>query len=240
MMKTIKKLICSVLVVVMLLSIVIPALPVMPAKATETGSSTSDLRFGVLSDIHISYDYEDEVYGSVKGYFNGVQPSRFEKALRYFKSQGVEAVVIAGDLQEASGTSAASLDAQKDWLQTVVDIWFKVFPEQPGEEGYVEPIFTYGNHDSALVDIQYWPEELGTYQDAFIKEVNGYSFVCTHNAKESLAAPLLEKVSGKNQDRRLRYRLRRALGARYRYRLQTHLRKSVLQAHEAAGRRYNQ
>ena len=205
MMKTIKKLICSVLVVVMLLSIVIPALPVMPAKATETGSSTSDLRFGVLSDIHISYDYEDEVYGSVKGYFNGVQPSRFEKALRYFKSQGVEAVVIAGDLQEASGTSAASLDAQKDWLQTVVDIWFKVFPEQPGEEGYVEPIFTYGNHDSALVDIQYWPEELGTYQDAFIKEVNGYSFVCTHNAKESLAAPLLEKVSGKNQDKPLFY-----------------------------------
>ena len=204
-MKTIKKLICSVLVVVMLLSIVIPALPVMPAKATETGSSTSDLRFGVLSDIHISYDYVDEVYGSVKGYFDGVQPSRFEKALRYFKSQGVEAVVVAGDLQEASGTTAASLDAQKDWLQTVVDIWFKVFPEQPGEEGYVEPIFTYGNHDSALVSNQYWPEEWGTYQDAFIKEVNGYSFVCTHNAKEDLAPPLLEKVAGKNQDKPLFY-----------------------------------
>ena len=204
-----KKLISMLLALVMVLSL---AAPVIPAAAEETeavsetvSESTSDLRMGVLSDIHISYDYVDEVYGNVTGHFNGVQPSRFEKALRFFKAQGVDAVVVAGDLQEASGTDAANLDKQKDWLQTVVDIWFKVFPEKQGEEGYVEPIFIYGNHDSALVSNQYWPEELGSYEDAFIKEVNGYSFVCAHNAKENLATPLLEKVAPQNADKPIFY-----------------------------------
>ena len=206
--KAIRKLCSLLLIAVMLMSLVMPALPVISASAATEATVTepaSDLRIGVLSDIHISYDYVDEVYGNVTGYFNGVQPSRFEKALRFYKSQGVDAVVIAGDLQEASGTDAANLDKQKDWLQTVVDIWFKVFPEEKGEEGYVEPIFIYGNHDSALVSNQYWPEELGTYEDAFLKEVNGYSFVCTHNAKEYLAAPLLEKVAAYNQDKPIFY-----------------------------------
>ena len=207
--KMIQKLLSLLLALVMVLSL---AAPVIPAAAEETDAvsetvseSTSDLRMGVLSDIHISYDYVDEVYGNVTGHFNGVQPSRFEKALRFFKAQGVDAVVVAGDLQEASGTDAANLDKQKDWLQTVVDIWFKVFPEKQGEEGYVEPIFIYGNHDSALVSNQYWPEELGSYEDAFIKEVNGYSFVCAHNAKENLATPLLEKVAPQNADKPIFY-----------------------------------
>ena len=203
-----KKILSMLLALIMVVSL---AAPIFPAAAAENDAvavsetPTSDLRVGVLSDIHVSYDYVDEVYGNVSGYFNGVQPSRFEKALRFFKAQGVEAVIVAGDLQESSGTSDASLDAQKDWLQTVVDIWFEVFPEQPGEEGYVEPIFIYGNHDSALVDIQYWPEEWGTYEDAFIKTVNGYSFVCTHNAKEHLASSLLDKVAPSNQDKPIFY-----------------------------------
>ncbi len=203
-----KKLLSLLLALVMVFSL---AAPIIPAAAAESASGTSgeepayDLRIGVLSDIHVSYDYVDEVYGNVSGYFNGVQPSRFEKALRFFKSQGVQAVIVAGDLQEASGTDEANLDRQKDWLQTVVDIWFEVFPEAPGEAGYVEPIFTYGNHDSALVAAQYWPEEWGTYEDAFIKTVNGYSFVCTHNAKESYGANLLEKVAPSNQDKPIFY-----------------------------------
>ena len=203
-----KKILSILLALVMLLSLAAPIIPVSAAtevSATASETPTSDLRFGVLSDIHVSYDYVDEVYGNVSGFFNGVQPSRFEKALRFFKAKGVEAVVVAGDLQEASGTDAASLDKQKDWLQTVVDIWFKVFPEKPGEAGYVEPIFTYGNHDSALIGAQYWPEEWGTYEDAFTKTVNGYSFVCTHNAKEALGAPLLEKAAAVSKDKPLFY-----------------------------------
>ena len=203
-----KKLLSLLLALIMVFSLAAPIFPVAATEDTVSSVSeeaTSDLRIGVLSDIHVSYDYVDEVYGNVSGYFNGVQPSRFEKALRFFKAQGVNAVVVAGDLQEASGTDAASLDKQKDWLQTVVDIWYKVFPEAPGEEGYVEPIFTYGNHDSALVAAQYWPEEWGTYQDAFMKTVNGYSFVCTHNAKENLAPSLLEKAAAASKDKPIFY-----------------------------------
>ena len=208
--KTMRKLFSFMLVFVMMLSWIVPALPVLSAEASngtpvQTADNSSDLRFGVLSDIHISYDYVDDVYGNVTGHFNGVQPTRFEKALRFFKDQGVDAVVIAGDLQEASGTDDATMDRSKDWLQTVVDIWFEVFPEKTGEAGYVEPIVIYGNHDSALVGAQYWPEEWGSYEDAFVKKVNGYSFVCTHNAKENLAAPLLEKIAPSNQDKPIFY-----------------------------------
>lgn len=203
-----KKILSILLALIMLLSLAAPIIPVSAATEVSGSASetpTSDLRFGVLSDIHVSYDYVDEVYGNITGHFNGVQPTRFEKALRFFKAKGVNAVVIAGDLQESSGTTAADLDKQKDWLQTVVDIWYKVFPEQPGEAGYVEPIVIYGNHDSALVGAQYWPEEWGVYEDAFIKTVNGYSFVCVHNSKEALAAPLLEKAAPASQDKPLFY-----------------------------------
>lgn len=202
-----KKIVSMILALAMVFSL---AAPVISASASEAvapvmGDETSDLRVGILSDIHVSYDYVDDVYGNVTGHFNGVQPIRFEKALRFFKANGVDAVVIAGDLQESNGTSAADLDKQKDWMQTVVDIWFEVFPEKPGEEGYVEPIVIYGNHDAALVTAQYWPEEWGTYEDAFIKTVNGYSFVCAHNAKENLAVPLLEKVAPNCADKPLFY-----------------------------------
>lgn len=202
-----KKIVSLILALAMMFSF---AAPVISASATEAvapvkGDDTSDLRVGIISDIHVSYDYVDEVYGKVTGYYNGVQPIRFEKALRYFKAQNVDAVLIAGDLQESDGTDAASIDKQKDWLQKVVDIWYEVFPEKPGEEGYVELIVIYGNHDKVLVSQQYWPEEWGTYEKAFVKTVNGYSFVCAQNGEEALAAPLLEKVASDNQDKPIFY-----------------------------------
>ena len=90
--KAIRKLLSFLMAAVMLLSTIAPAIPVTPVSAATTENAASetadsDLRIGVLSDIHVSYDYVDEVYGNVTGHFNGVQPSRFEKALRFFKSR---------------------------------------------------------------------------------------------------------------------------------------------------------
>ncbi len=209
----IQKLLSFLLVVVMVLSLAAPALPELKVSATENQSTTDDdLTVGILSDIHVSYDYVDEVYGEVTGYYNGVQPTRFEKALRFLKAQGVEAIVIAGDLQESSGTTEQSMDTQKDWLQTVVDIWFTVFPEEPGDEGYVELIAIYGNHDKILSQNGYWPEEWGTFSPAYTKTVNGYTFVAA-NFFESpsqqygpkSAEPLLEDAVEANPDKPVFY-----------------------------------
>ena len=64
-------------------------------------------------------------------------------------------------------------------IEEVTDIWFRVFPDNindlTGEK--VEPMFIYGNHDSSLVDAQYWPERLGEYEASWIKEIKGYQFV---------------------------------------------------------------
>ena len=101
-----KKILSILLALIMLLSLAAPIIPVSAAtevSATASETPTSDLRIGVLSDIHVSYDYVDEVYGNVSGFFNGVQPSRFEKALRFFKAKGVEAVVVAGEDYGRSG-----------------------------------------------------------------------------------------------------------------------------------------
>ena len=87
------------------------------------------LKVGILSDIHIKL-------GGPKA---PKTHELFEKALRYFRSRGVDAVLIAGDLADY-GTRTE--------LQMVADIWYKVFPSDKGADGRkVEKLFIYGNHD---------------------------------------------------------------------------------------------
>ncbi len=167
----IKKLLSLFLAAVMLLSIAVPAVS-MPAQAAEQ-AQTPDLRVGILSDVHIGYA-PDKL----------VQTVRFRKALEAFKAMGVDAVIIAGDLQDAYGASDAELQTQKANMEEFASAWFGVFPASSG----VEPIFIYGNHDEKLVANAYWPASLGSYTDAFVKEVKGYQFVGVHNGKEGDAA----------------------------------------------------
>ena len=158
-------------------------------KGEEEVVTTPLLRIGILSDIHVS----ESVWGDR-------QHDRFEKALRFFKEKGVDGVLIAGDLQENTDYEVASYN-----IEEVVDIWFKVFPDNKndltGER--VEPLFIYGNHDVGLVDAQYWPERLGEYEDAWIKEIKGYQFVGAHYTKEGTdeAAKLVSRAEAKSDDK---------------------------------------
>ncbi len=151
--------------------------------------TTPLLRIGILSDIHVS----ESVWGDR-------QHDRFEKALRFFKAKGVDGVLISGDLQENTDFDYASYN-----IEEVVDIWFKVFPDSKndltGER--VEPLFIYGNHDVGLVEEGYWPERLGEYQDAWLKEIKGYSFVGVHYTKEGTdeAAMLVSRAEAQSEDK---------------------------------------
>ena len=82
------------------------------------------LRVGVLSDIHV----------------NGPKKvALFEKVLRYFDDEKVDAVLVAGDL---------TVDSKLSEHQAVADTWFKVFPDDLRSDGTkIERLFVTGNHD---------------------------------------------------------------------------------------------
>ena len=123
--------------------------------------TTPLLRIGILSDIHVS-----------RSVWGDQQHERLEKALLFFKEKGVDGVLIAGDLQENTDFTVASEN-----IEEVVDIWFNVFPDNTNDltGEHVEPLFIYGNHDIGLVEAEYWPERLGEYEPAWIKEIKATS-----------------------------------------------------------------
>ena len=77
-----------------------------------------DLRFGVVSDIHVTTPCSTRI---------------FERALRYFRLRGVDAVVVPGDLTDWGLRSS---------LVYVRDAWDRVFAGTG-----VVPLFCTGNHD---------------------------------------------------------------------------------------------
>ena len=88
------------------------------------GGKRPNLKFGVLSDIHITDWASTEI---------------FRKTLRYFRSQGVDAVMIAGDMAD---------HGLLPQLENVAKAWYEVFPDDKDEFGnHVEKLFVYGNHD---------------------------------------------------------------------------------------------
>ena len=109
--------------------------------AAATGVGEPNLRFGVLSDIHISpLGYMERFLGGDRRSHRLRETDLFEKALRYFDERGADGVLIAGDLA--------------DWglvgqLQAVADCWFGVFPDgRSSRDGRkVEQLFVLGNHD---------------------------------------------------------------------------------------------
>ena len=96
----------------------------LAANAKGIAHGRRRLRIGIVSDIHIT---TEEV------------AQRFRVALEYFRKMDVDGVCIPGDLADGG---------VKPQLAIVADTWFKVFPDNKGEDGkYVEKLFIYGNHD---------------------------------------------------------------------------------------------
>ena len=82
------------------------------------------LRFGVASDLHIT---------------DWASAEPFRVALRWFRDQNIDAVMIAGDL-----TDHGILPQ----LENVAQSWREVFPNDRAPDGrHVEKLFIYGNHD---------------------------------------------------------------------------------------------
>ena len=96
------------------------------------GKGRANLKFGVISDIHIIAQNVD------KGHQGNTRT--LEHAFRWFDAQGVDGVLIAGDMADAGLVSQ---------LQCVADAWYKVFPDDASKiDGrHVEKLFIYGNHD---------------------------------------------------------------------------------------------
>ncbi|MDO5318975.1 MAG: metallophosphoesterase [bacterium] len=100
------------------------------AFAVPSGAASSgrpNLRFGLLSDVHIS---------TPKG-ANGCET--FLEALKYFRDRNADAVVIAGDLTNNSFIEELEVFAQA---------WYEVFPDDKLPDGRrIEKIFVGGNHE---------------------------------------------------------------------------------------------
>ena len=138
-----------------------------------------NLSFGVLSDVHI------KAFAGADDCARGC--ACFRGALEWFRAQGVDAVMIAGDLAD-NGVS--------DQLQAFADTWFAVFPDDRAPDGRkVEKLFVYGNHDwEGCYSNDYkrknfmrpdyarcWERIVREpYEPIFMKTVRGYSFIGQH------------------------------------------------------------
>lgn len=146
------------------------------------------LRFGVVSDIHMRLDKDGKTLA--KGY----DTETFEKALAWYRDEGVDAVVIAGDMADSGLVGE---------LKAVADAWYRVFPSDLAPDGRkVERVFVFGNHDAfglkngkkVFTDKETLRREAievdpakawdscfhEEYKPFFVKNVKGYDFFCSH------------------------------------------------------------
>ena len=149
-----------------------------------------NVTFGVVSDIHIIAENVDSFCGQGN-------TRTLRHAFRWFDRQGVDGVIIAGDMADAGLVSQ---------LQCVADAWNAVFPgNRSALDGRpVEKLFIYGNHDWEGFNYGYsifgrpsaglgadhiqkaglgrvWEEVFGEpYAPVYRKTVKGYDFVGAH------------------------------------------------------------
>ena len=92
-----------------------------------------ELSFGVLSDVHVCLAKGGR---KLKG---GYDTAHLEKAFAYFRDNGADAVVIAGDMAHSGLVGE---------LKALAAAWWKVFPDDKAPDGrHVERVFVFGNHD---------------------------------------------------------------------------------------------
>ena len=116
-------------------------------------SGTPNVKFGVVSDIHISCHSKP---GDLETAANN--ELTFVRTLEWFRDQGVDAVVVAGDMADR-GTI--------DELMMVAEAWNRVFPGDRAPDGRkVERLFVYGNHDMGGI-----PYARGSFKDLSEEEI---------------------------------------------------------------------
>ena len=151
--------------------------------------SGANLTLGVISDLHV-----DAAKGDFMKFGDAAQ---FERTLRWFDAQGVDGVVVAGDMAD---------NGMVNQLECVGEAWFRVFPDGYSERDgrKVEQLFVYGNHDFEgqhydKFDVRFFEKKsfeagqivrdpAGTWKRVFhedyspiwLKEVKGYQFVGAH------------------------------------------------------------
>ena len=158
------------------------------AHAGTFSGGKPNLTFGVVSDVHV------RLAASREGFDKGHDTSTFIHTLEWFRAQGVDAVMIVGDIADKGLV---------DELKYVADAWFKVFPnDKAPDERHVQRLFVYGNHDYEGFGYggyakKLWPDETeraqhvlradqkANWEKIFNEpfapimnwEVNGYTFV---------------------------------------------------------------
>jgi len=166
----------------------VTALGAMAGTRTLAAGQKADakLRFGVLSDVHVRTPDTDHTTEHVI------------KAFEYFRDNGADGVLIAGDIADQGLVSQ---------LKYFAEAWYKVFPNDKAPDGrHVEKLFVYGNHDwegwrygrsaEQQKDPAVLAQAIGCSQESYaktweecfhekfepiwIKEVKGYKFVGRH------------------------------------------------------------
>lgn len=109
------------------------AAPLLRAATGACAGGKPNLTFGVVTDIHLS------IYRGKDGSFAYHGEETFRKTMEWFRDQGVDGVVICGDMADHGLT---------DELDAVARAWYAAFPNDRAPDGRkVEKLFVYGNHD---------------------------------------------------------------------------------------------
>jgi len=144
----------------------------------------ANLKVGIVSDIHLSRPEKHNSQGAI---------DTFRKVLRFFKTEDVDSILLAGDLTNG-GTA--------DEIKICAEIWCEVFGSV--DSGPVR-IFVTGNHEKVYADDapKCWQEIWGEpWTPFFIKNVKGYSFIGTHWAEWENHEALREFLA--SHDKKLR------------------------------------
>ena len=92
-----------------------------------------NITFGVVSDIHITKVGEGE---KMEAWGNNLT---FRHTLEWFRDQGVDAVLIAGDMAD---------NGMVEQMEAVAQAWYAVFPGDKYPDGReIKKVFVMGNHD---------------------------------------------------------------------------------------------
>ena len=140
-----------------------------------------NVTFGVLSDVHLNKAGDEDT---------------LLKAFAYFRDNGVDGVLIAGDIADRGLI---------EQMERCADCWWRTFPDGKAPDGRrVEQLFIYGNHD---IDGWTWHKRddwilshgIGPadnrsktwerlykepYSPIWAKKVKGYTFIGAHWGSE--------------------------------------------------------